>query len=195
MSKKYKRTLFRSPLSKYLEDKPQGKAKCDHPSCNLPGEHKAPKSRYDLQDYYFFCELHIAEYNRQWNYCDGMNVKEIEHMLRHDGVWGRDTKPFAKMKFYQETLERAEQKYSDFLGEKYSETNIRKEIYPKDVRQALDKLGLMIPENYKQIRNQYKLLVKKHHPDINPNQKRAEEELKSINEAYEIIKKNKNLWR
>ena len=40
-----------------------------------------------------------------------------------------------------------------------------------------------------ELKKQYKKLAKKYHPDLNPEDAKAEENLKNINEAYQIIKK------
>jgi len=39
------------------------------------------------------------------------------------------------------------------------------------------------------IKQQYKTLVKKHHPDANGGSRIAEEKLKSINQAFAILEK------
>ena len=38
--------------------------KCDKDKCKNRGEFKAPKSRLNLNEYYFFCLDHIKEYNK-----------------------------------------------------------------------------------------------------------------------------------
>ena len=51
--------------------------KCDKPGCTKAGTCRAPKSR-NLQDYWFFCQEHAAEYNKNWNYYADMTPDEIE---------------------------------------------------------------------------------------------------------------------
>ena len=48
---------------------------CDHPDCEEAGTCRAPKDR-SLRDYYWFCQKHVAQYNKNWDF-----LKEIQ------GVW------------------------------------------------------------------------------------------------------------
>ena len=48
-------------------------------------------------------------------------------------------------------------------------------------------LGLKKGATEKEIRSAYKRLAKKHHPDVNPGDKQAEERFKEISEAYEVL--------
>src|SRR5438552_8817956 len=62
---------------------------CEHPGCLAGGDFRAPKSRLDLHDYYWFCLEHVRAYNSAWNYYAGMSDSEIEAEIRHDTVWQR----------------------------------------------------------------------------------------------------------
>src|SRR5271169_3382390 len=62
---------------------------CDHPACEAGGDFRAPKSRLELRDYYWFCLDHVRAYNAAWNYYAGMSDTEIEAEIRSDTVWQR----------------------------------------------------------------------------------------------------------
>lgn len=49
-------------------------------------------------------------------------------------------------------------------------------------------LGLKRDASEKEIRDTYRRLARKYHPDINPGDKKAEEKFKEINEAYEVLR-------
>jgi len=45
---------------------------CEYPRCNEHATAKAPKSRERLNEHYHFCQKHAAEYNKSWNFFEGM---------------------------------------------------------------------------------------------------------------------------
>jgi len=48
-------------------------------------------------------------------------------------------------------------------------------------------LGVAKTATEKEIKQAYRKLARKHHPDVNPNDKSAEAKFKAINEAYEVL--------
>jgi len=48
-------------------------------------------------------------------------------------------------------------------------------------------LGVKRDATEEQVRQAYRKLARKHHPDLNPGDKQAEERFKEINEAYEVL--------
>ena len=48
-------------------------------------------------------------------------------------------------------------------------------------------LGLAKTASAKEIKQAYRKLARKHHPDVNPGDKAAEAKFKEINEAYEVL--------
>src|SRR5579872_2852665 len=48
-------------------------------------------------------------------------------------------------------------------------------------------LGVKKTANADEIRKAFRQLARKYHPDVNPNDKSAEEKFKEINEAYEVL--------
>ncbi|MGZ3276033.1 MAG: J domain-containing protein, partial [Caulobacteraceae bacterium] len=50
-----------------------GERACDHPGCMKAATARAPKSRDLLNEHYWFCQPHAAEYNRNWNFFAGMS--------------------------------------------------------------------------------------------------------------------------
>jgi hypothetical protein len=149
--------------------------RCDSPGCDLPGEHRAPKSREQL---------------RAWNYYAGMSEDEVESERRADTYWHRPTRPFSGDPAFGEAI-------NDGFGffEDEAETRTRKEerfSATAPELAALTVLNLSPPVTRQEIKSRYKELVKRHHPDANGGSKDAEERLKAINRAYETLTRATN---
>ena len=50
-----------------------------------------------------------------------------------------------------------------------------------------DILGVGKSSNDKEVKQAYRNLARKYHPDVNPGDKQAEEKFKKINEANEVL--------
>lgn len=161
---------------------------CDMPGCGCDGEHKAPKDR-SLNDYYWFCKEHITEYNKAWDFFDGMNASEIEDHIIRSATWDRPTRKFSDYST-EELLRKARATYN-FTDEEPAHE--KKRYFNEQERntpefEALAIMGLEPPIDLAGVKERYKALAKKYHPDLNQNDPKAEELLKSINMAYTILK-------
>ena len=77
---------------------------CDHPGCTAGGDYPAPQAPDRLRDYYWFCLDHVREYNKSWNFCQGMNEHEIDAMVRNDTCWQRPTWPLGGWRAAEDRL-------------------------------------------------------------------------------------------
>ncbi len=178
--------MTKKPLRfrKYFAPQNEGKErKCDCPGCQKKGEYRAPKDRR-LKDYYWFCLEHVQEYNRKWNYYDGISTEEPE-----------EEKKFSRMHFKNFS---SKIKYS--FGGGFDEYKIWEE-YANDYSEmdvifntAEDKRNLQIMElsvseeiTVDSLKKQYKKLVKKYHPDVNQGDKISEEKFKALSVAYKAL--------
>jgi len=56
-----------------------------------------------------------------------------------------------------------------------------------DFKDYYSTLGVAKTASEKEIKQAYRKLARKHHPDVNPGDKNAETRFKEINEAYEVL--------
>src|SRR5436189_5302701 len=56
-----------------------------------------------------------------------------------------------------------------------------------DFKDYYSTLGVAKTATEKEIKQAYRKLARKHHPDVNPGDKAAEARFKEINEAYEVL--------
>ncbi|MDC1184872.1 DnaJ domain-containing protein [Alphaproteobacteria bacterium] len=168
--------------------------KCDSPKCNEKGEYRAPKSRAMLNEYFYFCLDHIKEYNKSWDFYKGMSVEQIENSVRSDTFWDRPSWPL-KNSFknifdeFNEYVDDFVKNDEDKINDAYFKNKLLDENLTIEEAKALKDLDLKIPTSLEKIKKNYKKLVKIFHPDVNGNNKDAEERFKQINESYKLLLK------
>jgi hypothetical protein len=170
---------------------------CDHPGCECGGDYRAPRSRIELDHYFWFCLDHVRAYNSAWNYYAGMNEAEIEAEIRRDTTWQRPT-----WKLGQRHGPAYEARVRDHFGV-YRENGGGAAGQQRRARtpggdasarvasareQALAVFDMDAPFTQSTLKARYKVLVKMHHPDAHGGDKEAEEKLKIINQAYTTLK-------
>ena len=164
---------------------------CDHPGCLEEGAYKAPKSRSQLRNYHYFCLQHVREYNKAWNYHKGLNEQQVENSIRRSTTWDRPSWPFGtKHKMFESFVKgNVTDNFDFFEMDSFSGNNGEpNKKFNADQLDALDIMGLKPPIDIAKLKSQYKYLVKIHHPDRNGGDRKAEERLKLINEAYTTLK-------
>ena len=177
-------------LKDYDEDEQSGC--CDYPGCLEKGVYKAPKSRLQLRNYHYFCLEHVREYNKAWNYHKGLNEQQVEKSIRRSTTWDRPSWPFGtRHKMFKSFVKgNVTDNFDFFEVDSFFRNNGRSnKKFNADQLDALDIMGLKPPIDIPKLKSQYKYLVKKHHPDRNGGDRKAEERLKLINEAYTTLKK------
>lgn len=167
---------------------------CDHPGCEAGGDFRAPRSRIELDRYYWFCLDHVRAYNAAWNYYAGMSEREIEAEIRRDTVWQR---PSWKLGQRHGPAYEARLRDPFFLYDAKPGNRQRRAGSPgadasarvaSAREQALAVFDIDAPFTQTSLKARYKVLVKLHHPDAHGGDKEAEEKLKIINQAYTTLK-------
>ncbi len=193
----HRRRHFAPQSDETIEARP-----CDMPGCPKAGEYRAPKSRDRLTDYYWFCLEHVQSYNRSWNYLSGMTDADVERMVRADTVWQRPSwrvgvgstarEDALRQRIYREFGLGGSASFradagSDQQQRETGASDTARAGSPEADR-ALAVLDLSWPVDFATIKARYRALAKRHHPDANNGSREAEEVLKSINEAYAILR-------
>ena len=75
-------TEAKLPELKGLEKEPPKPRECEVDNCGEKGIYPAPRNRNELRSYFWFCLQHVREYNKRWDYFDGLNG-ETELEIRH----------------------------------------------------------------------------------------------------------------
>jgi len=167
---------------------------CATPGCQGEGAYRAPVSRDQLREYRWFCLDHVRLYNASWNYYAGLSDSEMEAHIRSDLVGNRPTWPLGKG---QQATISGEATPFDNLDDPFGllrghGPRVGSAPPPPALtsaeKRAFSALGLEYPVTFDELRTQYRMLVKRHHPDTHNGAKEAEERLKRINEAYKTLK-------
>ena len=163
---------------------------CDIPGCNDAGEYRAPKDR-SLKAYYRFCRAHVTDYNRAWNYFDGMSDSDVQRHL-YESLFGH--RPTWRYTAHVDLEEALRGKAKDFRAagkEKEQQKEKPKDRVISDKTpegEAMAIMDLGAPITLDEIKARYKELAKQYHPDLNPGNTEAEEKLKDINMAYTVLR-------
>lgn len=195
---------FDSPLFDRIRVKPtEDRArKPDEPCCQWNGcgntaTHRAPKGRTQENEYWRFCLEHVREYNSSYNYFSGMSQDAVlkyqkDAVTGHRPTWkmgtgnpqpgGGDFGPHAPHDPFN--------MFSEF-GARGSDTRTKPEpqrAVRNAERKALNELGLDVGADKAAIKARFKILVKRHHPDVNGGDKATEDKLREIIQAYNYLK-------
>lgn len=168
---------------------------CDAEGCDRPGLYRAPKAPDVLDDYYWFCQDHVREYNLKWNFFDGTTEAEMTARTSGDKVWERKTRPFNDPEARAWARLGIEDPHQ-VLGEKATKNPGRQRAggrkLPPTERRALDILDAGDNWTKAEIRRAYKALIKVLHPDINGGDRSQEEQLQQVMWAWEQIKDSRS---
>lgn len=164
---------------------------CEMPGCPHAGAYRAPKSRTELNRYFWFCLEHVRAYNAAWDFYKGMTPGQIEAQLRADTSWQRPTWPLGHLgsQIDESMLRDPNHVLNAGLGNP-SRRPARPPAneLPTELREPMATLGLDWPVTLDALKHRYKELAKRHHPDANGGDRASEERLKTINLAYAAVR-------
>lgn len=139
---------------------------CDRDGCDQPGDCPAPKSPNN-PDRWYFCAAHAAEYNRNWNYFEGLSAEEAAARAADER---RDAGGYHQSNHYA-------------WGGPGDGSRSRDEM------RALDVLGLESDAGFEDIKAAYRRLAKANHPDLKPGDAEAAERFRAVQAAYDVLRR------
>lgn len=175
---------------------------CEAPGCRKPGSHRAPKGRNREGQYYNFCIDHVREYNKSYNWFSGMSDEAVKEWMTsratgHRPTWSMGVNAHASHAASAKPDPFRANAFSDpfdFFNEARNGSPENAPVEPRKrtigtlERRALDTLGLDETASGPEIKQRYKELVKRHHPDANGGDRSREDRFRSIIDAYNTLK-------
>ena len=132
----------------------------------MPGDRPAPKAP-NSPDRWHFCEAHAAEYNKNWNYFEGLGAAEAEERERSER---------ASANGYRHSAHWA-------WGGPGDGTRSRDEM------RALGTLELESDASFEEIKAAHRRLAKANHPDLTPGDEEAASRFQKVQAAYDVLRK------
>ena len=167
---------------------------CDHEGCEEPGKFRAPKAPDVLDDYFWFCQQHVREYNLKWNFFDGTTEAELNAQRSKDKVWERETKPLGDPEARAWARLGIEDPHQVLgaNGTKNKGRQVSGRKLPPTERKAIEILEAKDDWTKAEVRKAYKKLIKVLHPDMNGGDRGHEEQLQEVVWAWDQIKDSRN---
>jgi hypothetical protein len=179
-------------------------SRCEWPGCDKPAGYPAPRGRGRDGEYFDFCMNHVREYNKSYNYFNGMSDDEVAAFQRGNVTGHRPTWSVwrnARRAAAETVFDRTPHGYTNgfafedpfgILGRATGCEGPREYVAAKPVRKAERKclltLGLDETARGPQIKTRFKQLVKRHHPDHNGGDRSSEDKLREVIQAYNYLK-------
>lgn len=154
---------------------------CYNPDCKELGIYPAPKSKENLREYLYFCINCIREFNKSWNYFEGLNEQELEIEIRKSTTWNRPSWKFGTKNLNYDF----EKAFRQFNDQKKLDEN---KNVSKKIKDAFNLLDLDLNSTPDEIKRRYKNLAKKWHPDVQQNEtNHNKNKFIDITNAYKTI--------
>jgi len=178
---------------------------CEWSGCDKPGPHRAPKTPGQLENYRWFCQSHAQQYNKSWNFFEDMSEEEMSEyqaatLTGDRPTWGMGTNAWAKTGKGPATgFEPGKTRPRDrtgglgrdpfeTIGEEERRQRSKDRHIPKLQKQALETLHLEESCSMEDVKQRYKDMVKRFHPDANGGDRGAEDRLREVINAYRTLR-------
>jgi DnaJ domain len=169
---------------------------CDHTGCARGGAHPAPKAPNRSNEFWWFCREHAGEYNRRWNYFEGMTEDDFVNHQGRETAGHRPTfnfRPGRHERLSATRFWRAAGPGDGFgLFRRHAAGGPGAAAAPPRLSKiqvkALEALDLPETADGRAIRGRYAELVRRYHPDSNGGDRSTEQLLERTVKAYQVLK-------
>jgi DnaJ domain len=166
---------------------------CQYKGCTRKGEFKAPMGRDHEGKFFRFCLEHVQEYNKSYNYFNGMSDDAVaayqkDALTGHRPTWNAGVNgtvasesaidPASLLRARMERLKRARE----------AANAEHKPRVGKLALKSLEALGLDENADKPTVRRRFKEMAKRLHPDLNEGDRSREDKLRAIIDAYNYLK-------
>ena len=172
---------------------------CEQPGCKEPGLYPAPKGRGREGQYHRFCLDHVREYNKSYNYFVGLPDEAVikyqkDDIIGHRPTWSvgvnsgagkrraRNGDPPGGFPFRFT----AQDPFGLFPDSADAGRPVRE--LKRAERKCLRQLNLEDSATKADIKARFKELVKRLHPDHNKGDRRSEDKLREVIQAYNYLR-------
>jgi len=139
---------------------------CDRHGCDRPGDRPAPKSPNSPERWYF-CEEHAGEYNRNWNYFEGLSAEEA---AAREADERQSASGFAESSHY------------GWAGPGDGSRS-------RDEMRALEVLDLETDADFDTVKAAWRRLAKANHPDVKPGDDAAADRFRKVQAAFDVLRR------
>jgi curved DNA-binding protein CbpA len=161
---------------------------CQWKDCASAGLYRAPMGRGREGQYLRLCLEHVREFNASYNYFAGMSDAEVE-AYQKDSLTGHRPTWRVGANSWAHGTQRGFVDQHDLFAWRAGRAGEpqRRSLKPLELK-SLEALGLTTAAERQEIKARFKELVKRHHPDANGGDKRSEDKLREIIQAYNYLK-------
>ncbi len=193
LDSKYFDKIRVKPRSASAKVEPKAELTCEWPGCVKAAKHKAPKGRNAEGQFHNYCLQHVQEYNKTYNYFNGMGDADVSSYQKaaqsgHRPTWRLGENSIPRVGATRATARDFRDPHGIFgKNAKPAQVKLGRNLRTSEL-QALHTLGLDDSATPEDAKSKYKLLVKRLHPDANGGSRANEETLKSVIQAYDTLR-------
>jgi hypothetical protein len=180
---------------------------CEHPSCTQAGEFRAPGGYGNSFDgpgqWRWFCLDHVREFNAGYDWFEGMSADEILAAQSPAAGWQTESRTFRptagidgmpRWADFADPLDAIAARVAGIKSRARREAEMAADgRFSRDEAQALETMGLGLDTDRRRLRQRYSELVRRYHPDRNGGDRKYENRLNRVVEAYQLLRKSRAL--